>query len=108
MGEIALLPVILDTTFELIDRENNDILIKSFKPFTLLDISRALVDELGSLPPSMKDYVEFSQFPFDENLQPSVETQSFKCSKCGKISQDYVFQKPNDICDCCFQKRKEN
>lgn len=108
LGDISLLPVLLDTTFELVDREENTVLIKSSKPFTLLEVLRSLVDEFGSLPLSVKDCVGVSTSAFDIDSHLSVEKTSIKCTKCGRRTHSYIFQKPNDICECCFNKTREN
>lgn len=111
MNEISRLPIILNHQCYIIDEENNNILLKTYKPFTLLNISKAILDELGSNPPKVRDFInEFGELPTPDVVDKIMEcfNKVAKCNICGKDVKSYHFNKPNDICGECFDKSKEN
>lgn len=116
MNEISMLPVILDNTLEIVDAKTEEILFKGVKPFSLLEVSKAIMDELGSNPPDLREFISESYAAgidapdISDKINKCIEEHQkiVPCELCGEDSKSYHFGKPSDICGKCFSKTKEN
>lgn len=106
INEISFLPLVLDISFDVFRKEK--VVFSTKKPFTLLDISKAILDELASWPPDMRDLIDedFNEVA-PEKIKAIIETKK-PCKKCGGDAREHVFGKPKNICSKCFQSSKEN
>lgn len=116
INEISGLPVVLDTTLEIVDANNEKVLFEGVKPFSLLEVSRAILDELGSNPPDLREFISDSYAAgidspdISEKISKCIEEHNkiIPCKICGEDTKSYHFGKPEDICGKCFSKTKEN
>lgn len=126
-NEISDLPLILNEDFIVSDIENEKVYLKTKMSYTLQDILIGIIDELSFAgPPDFKamvleelkerakdlddskpkGFVEIEDLLDESDL--ILEKDKKPCRRCGKDSRSDQFDKPNDICDECFELTKEN
>lgn len=117
LNEFNMLPVILDTKFEIYKMDNETPIFTTVKAFSLLEIVRGILDEIASMgPPEMRMFAQdglaatYDEVDF-EKIKDSIEKEIEKmrpCKKCGKDTMSHHFGKPKNICGDCFEKEKAN
>lgn len=117
MNEISTLPVVLDISLKIVDSKNQDVLFQGLKPFTLLEVSKAILDELGSNPPDFREFISSEDYATNsstEDIRDMIDKcieehkKIVPCKICGEDAKSYHFGKPNNICGRCFSKTREN
>lgn len=116
INQVSTMPIVLDTSFEIVDPNIEKVIFHGNKIFTLLDISKAVLDELGSNPPEIREYISNEHLldtpvpdvaaKLEEHILQAAQGKA--CKLCGNNTKSYHFNKPDDICGRCFEKEREN
>ena len=113
LNEIAHLPIILNEEYLIQDMETEKPIFSNRKKYRLGDLLKNIVFELG-LPIQDEDDVKMENMVNNtiNNLQKEydiiIEENPKPCKYCGSDTRSFLFDKPNDICDKCFIKNKDN
>lgn len=115
INEISMLPIVLDTNLEIIDRKTEEIIFEGIKPYSLLEMSKAVLDELGANPPDFREFMNSDMLDevapdINEKINRCIEEHNKikPCKMCGNDTKSYHFRKPDDVCGKCFEKMRGN
>lgn len=124
INSMCKLPIVLNENVLFL--EKNDGIKKEFNlnmSFTLAELIRGVVEELSFAgPPDMKTFareclgqivseIENKKLTFEKLKQNITKIENegiIPCKICGNDTRSCNFGKPEDICENCFNKIKEN